>query len=89
MICALLMRIRCVTGGEENLCAQVSEGGKAKGKHSPINFEGKNAAVKHSRLHNVNESAHALNEGFLVGSKKIAKILTGVLTCFLIKPKYS
>ena len=41
MICALLMRIRCVTGGEENLCAQVSEGGKAEGKHSPIHCEGK------------------------------------------------
>ena len=64
MICALLMRISCVTGGEENLCAQVSEGGKAEGKHSPIHCEGKNAAVKHTRLHYVNESAHARDGGF-------------------------
>ena len=64
MICALLMRIRCVTGGEENLCAQVSEGGKAEGKHSPVHCEGKNAAVKHARLHHVNESAHARDGGF-------------------------
>ena len=41
MICALLMRIRCVTGGEKNLCAQVSEGRKAEGKHSPIHCKGK------------------------------------------------
>ena len=41
MICALLMRIGCVTGGAENLCAQVSEGRKAEGKHSPIHCEGK------------------------------------------------
>ena len=41
MICALLMRIRCVTGGEENLCVQVSEVGKAEGKHSPIHCKGR------------------------------------------------
>ena len=64
MICALLMRIRCVTGGEENLCAQVSEGRKAEGKHSPVHCERKNAAVKHARLHHVNESAHARDGGF-------------------------
>ena len=64
MICALLMRIRCVTGGEENLCVQVSEGGKAEGKHYPIHCERKNAAVKHARLLHVNESAHARDEGF-------------------------
>ena len=64
MICALIMRIRCVTGGEENLCVQVSEGRKAEGKHSPVNCEGKNAAVKHARLHHVNESAHVREGGF-------------------------
>ena len=41
MICALLIRIRGVTGGEENLCAQVSKEGKAEGKHSPVHCEGK------------------------------------------------
>ena len=38
----------------------VSEGGKAEGKHSPVHCEGKNAAVKH----HVNESAHAHDGGF-------------------------
>ena len=38
--------------------------GKRKVSTPPVNCEGKNAAVKHARLHHANESAHVREGGF-------------------------